>query len=119
MTDLDPRIGILNSGKFYCFDRGHDQRETVGTRAECERALGLRTDLPADPAPAAKVARCYVVTITPRAVVYAGSWSSGPYQVEVIAATAAEAIRRARRDYRAENGGRFDVPADFRARRGA
>jgi hypothetical protein len=42
MNRLDPRIGILNSGKFYAFINGYDKPETCGTREEVEAALGLR-----------------------------------------------------------------------------
>jgi len=45
---LDPRIGVLNSGKYYAFVHGYDQPETIGTLDEIEVALGLRM------APAAK-----------------------------------------------------------------
>lgn len=40
---IDPRIGLLNSGRHYAFVNGYDQPETVGTRAEVERALGILT----------------------------------------------------------------------------
>lgn len=43
MINLDPRIGTLNSGKFYAFANGYDQPEVIGTLAEVEAALGLRT----------------------------------------------------------------------------
>ncbi|MBN3744724.1 hypothetical protein G3N96_04650 [Burkholderia sp. Se-20373] len=39
---LDPRIGMLNSGKFYAFVNGYDRPETIGTLEEVETALGLR-----------------------------------------------------------------------------
>ncbi|WP_304350045.1 hypothetical protein [Comamonas testosteroni] len=40
-AQLDPRIGVLNSGRFYAFVNGLDKPETVGTREEVERALGV------------------------------------------------------------------------------
>lgn len=43
MTTLDARIGTLNNGKFYAFANGYDQAEIMGTLAEVEAALGLRT----------------------------------------------------------------------------
>lgn len=43
---LDPRIGILNSGKFYAFVNGYDKPETIGTLEEVETALGLRSAAP-------------------------------------------------------------------------
>ncbi len=39
---LDPRIGKLNSGKFYCFPNGNDQPELIGSLKEIEAALGLK-----------------------------------------------------------------------------
>lgn len=39
--NLDPRIGVLNSGKFYAFVNGYDQPEFVGTLNEVEVKLGL------------------------------------------------------------------------------
>lgn len=38
---LDPRIGMLNSGKFYCFPNGNGKPEFMGTLEEVEAALGL------------------------------------------------------------------------------
>ena len=55
IMDLDPRIGVLNSGKFYCFPHGNGKPELVGTLEEVEVALGLRR---ASPAPTA-------LTLTP------------------------------------------------------
>ena len=40
--NMDPRIGVLNSGQFYAFANGYDQPETRGTLEEVETALGLR-----------------------------------------------------------------------------
>lgn len=40
-AQLDPRIGILSSGKFYAFAHGYDKPETVGTLQEVEHALGI------------------------------------------------------------------------------
>lgn len=57
--------------------------------------------------------KTYVVTITPKHQTYAGAWASGEYTVEVFARDRAEAIRKARSDYSAENGGMN--PASFRA----
>lgn len=41
-ANLDPRIGMLNSGKFYAFVNGYDKPETVGSLEQVEAALGLR-----------------------------------------------------------------------------
>lgn len=40
-AQLDPRIGMLNSGKFYAFAHGAGMPETVGTLQEVEQALGI------------------------------------------------------------------------------
>ena len=40
-AQLDPRIGVLNSGQFYAFAHGYDKPETVGTRLQVEQALGI------------------------------------------------------------------------------
>lgn len=40
---MDARIGVLNSGKFYAFDRGYDAEPTIGSLEQVETALGLRT----------------------------------------------------------------------------
>lgn len=40
---LDPRIGMLNSGAFYCFPNGYRNPEFSGTLEEVEAILGLRT----------------------------------------------------------------------------
>lgn len=42
---------MLNSGKFYCFPKGHGQPELIGTLEEVEVALDLRKQ------PAARVAK--------------------------------------------------------------
>jgi hypothetical protein len=55
IMDLDPRIGVLNSGKYYCFPHGNGKPELVGSIEEVEVALGLR---PASQAPIA-------LTLTP------------------------------------------------------
>lgn len=55
----------------------------------------------------------YCVTVKPRHKLYAGSWASGEYTVEVFAATRAEAIRKARRDYEDSKVN----PATFTARK--
>lgn len=56
--------------------------------------------------------RTYNVTVTPRHKLYAGSWSSGEYTVEVDARTRNEAIRRARASYEDSRTN----PATFKAR---
>lgn len=43
-AQLDSRIGVLNSGKFYAFAHGYDKPETVGTLKEVERVLGIANE---------------------------------------------------------------------------
>ena len=49
---LDPRIGMLNSGKFYAYVHGNGKPETVGTLEEVERALGIFKEQTSAPASA-------------------------------------------------------------------
>lgn len=41
-TQLDPRIGMLASGKFYAFASGYGMPEVVGTLQQVEQALGIQ-----------------------------------------------------------------------------
>lgn len=41
LAQLDPRIGMLSSGKFYAFAHGPGKPETVGTLQTVEQALGI------------------------------------------------------------------------------
>lgn len=38
---LDPRIGVLNSGRYYAYVNGHQNEPVMGTLAEVSQALGL------------------------------------------------------------------------------
>lgn len=40
---MDARIGKLSSGRYYAFAHGWDKPETVGTLAQVEEALGIRS----------------------------------------------------------------------------
>ncbi|MCP1674332.1 hypothetical protein J2T57_001434 [Natronocella acetinitrilica] len=46
-TPLDPRIGLLASGRHYAYPQGHAAEPVIGTREEVEAALGLRIAAPA------------------------------------------------------------------------
>ena len=117
MTNLDPRIGTLNSGKFYAFANGYDQPETVGTLAEVEAALGLR----AAPAKARKTAlvRTYTVTATLKFAYYTSAGLTSGYEVEVVAKNKAEAISKARPLVRRMGWDRHEGPLTYRAEVGA
>lgn len=112
-THLDPRIGTLNSGRFYAFAHGYDKPETVGTLAEVEAALGLIRQTAAQAARTTRPAvRTFTVTITPNVLTW---YAPEAYEVEVDAATHAEAIKAARAD-RFEVEGRHGIAATYRAR---
>lgn len=124
---MDARIGqVMRNGSIvhYAFVNGYAADPFEGTRDEVEIALGLRAPViskpAASPAPVQSLnrrpcrqARIYLVTVTPRYTLYAGSWASHPYTVEVIADNGRTAIRREREAYNLENMGN---PATFRAR---
>lgn len=91
MTNLDPRIGVLNSGKFYAFVNGYDQPEVVGTLEEVETALGLR----AAPTKASqpKVGATYIVKVSFQ---YPAWDEKNGIDYEIQACSKSEAITRAR-----------------------
>lgn len=60
--------------------------------------------------------RRYHVTVTPKVLSYAGSYTFGAYTVVVEALSAAKAISKARKDRRDEEG-RHVPAATFQARR--
>lgn len=60
---LDPRIGMLNSGKFYCFPDGHGKPEFIGTLEEVEAALGLRPAVATEPEHDAVAEPMWTVTL--------------------------------------------------------
>ena len=102
--NLDPRIGTLNSGKFYAYVNGHSAEPVTGSLVEVEVALGLRK--------AAPKVRTFLVTVTPGVV----SWNVQQYQVEVDARDRNEAIRRAREQYNENVGVRNNGAARISAR---
>lgn len=109
---LDPRIGILNGGKFYCFPRGYHNPEFKGSLAEVEHALGLSKS--SAPVKAAGN-RMFIVTVTPTVVTYAGCSAFGEYTIEVYAANQSAAISKARQERNLEEG-RHGVKATYRAK---
>jgi len=120
---LDPRIGVLNSGRYYAFVDGYNKPEFVGSLEEVELRLGIRQPK----AGAKKVVGSsrlyeYEVTVTPRVVAYSGggygteAQTFGEYTERVDARTGAEAITRVRRA-RNEQEGRYGVKATYRAKR--
>lgn len=56
MQHLDPRIGVLNNGRYYAFVDGHGAPEFVGTLKEVEVKLGIRAATPAPASPVASAA---------------------------------------------------------------
>lgn len=61
--NLDPRIGKLNGGKFYCFSDGYGKPEFTGTLEEVGSVLGLRPAVAADPELAAMTDPMWTVTL--------------------------------------------------------
>lgn len=59
--------------------------------------------------------RDYIVTVTPKITTYFGNSVDGQYTTEVVAKTAAEALKKARRERR-DNEGRFATPCTYRAK---
>lgn len=93
---LDPRIGMLNGGKFYCFPNGNGQPEFAGSLEEVEAALGLRRAAPT-PVKSAKTAssRRWTVVLT----FQYPSWdeANGIEYLDICASGKAEANAIARR----------------------
>lgn len=91
---LDPRIGVLNSGRFYAFVNGYDRPEFTGTREEVEVALGIRIARTACVASKQIASRLWTVTLRFKhpawdevdGIVYAG----------IPAASKSDAVRSAR-----------------------
>ncbi len=136
MDHLDPRIGTLVRGMetvYYAFVHGYQADPLEGSLEQVEVALGLRqapsaqaaaapSPVPARrrPASSGTALREYTVTVTPSMVTYAGgsytgSATFGEYTVQVLAKSHAQALQKARRERRDEEG-RFGVPASFKAR---
>lgn len=131
---MDPRIGMLmraGTTVHYAFVNGYDQPAFEGPLEAVEAALGLRApgtvqhptaeppvDACARPAKRSPASRLhdYIVTVTPKYVVYCGSFTEQEHEVEVTAATARDAIRLVRKRRREEDGS-LVTPATFRARR--
>lgn len=131
---MDPRIGMLmreGTTVHYAFLDGYDQPAFEGTLEAVEEALGLRSSgiarrsscqavPPSESAPrprrsGAGSLKDYIVTVTPKYVVYCGSFTEQEHELEVTAATARDAIRQVRKQRRAEDG-RHTTPATYRAR---
>jgi hypothetical protein len=118
---LDPRIGTLNSGRFYAFANGYDQPAVEGTRAEVERALGITPTSEVSPAVIAKDAakkrtlKDFEVTCTPRENQKA--WNDHEYKQIVMAKDRNEAIKKAREKHVENNGpSKYETTYDFKAR---
>lgn len=141
-TPMEPRIGVMASGKHYAYLHGYDQEPVVGTResleqllqepshpepSEPEQAPSQATEAHpelADPKAAAsakrgqaarRVLKTYVVSVEPTVVAYAGSWCGGAYELEVMATSRDEALKQAR-DQRRKNEGRLAPSARYTAR---
>ena len=109
-SNLDPRIGYLNSGKFYAYV-GEARDEVMGTREHVEAALGLAPKSNPINVRARRTMRDFVVSVTPKFV----SWNVQPYEVTVSAHDRDDAIRQARAEYQ-ENTQWTNGAASYRAR---
>lgn len=98
---LDSRIGMMNSGKFYCFPEGNGKPEFIGTLEEVEAALGIRPAVIAPVAPTKLVDRLWRVKLT----FQYPAWDevNGIEYLDILASRKAEANAIARR--RASNDG--------------
>jgi hypothetical protein len=127
---MDPRIGMLmREGKtvHYAHVAGYASPPFEGSLEAVEVALGIRPAPPASrpatatvqpKAPARRsksLLKTYIVTVTPKMVVYCGSYTEREHEVQIDAKTSAEAIKLVRQRRRAEDGS-LTVPATFRAR---
>lgn len=96
---LDPRIGLLSSGRFYAFAHGYDKAETIGTLAEVQGALGLQPTTSQAKAIAPKVTasepQCWQVTM--RFAWPAWDEVDGILFGPIAATGKADAIRQARK----------------------
>jgi hypothetical protein len=110
--NLDPRIGKLISGQFYCFAQGYANPETIGTLREVEVALGIRESFSF---PVTKALRKFEVTVTPVMLTYGSHGVNGEYKVEVYAKNRNAAITEVRQKHNEVEGGRFGVLATYRA----
>lgn len=110
MVNLDPRIGRLLSGRYYCFPNGYDKPEFIGTLEKVKSALGILGSAKKD-----QDCRNYEVIVTPVITAYAGSVVFDECSVRVCARSHAEAIKIVRRK-RYDEEGRHGVKAAYRAR---
>lgn len=90
---MDPRIGVLNSGKCYAYVNGYHAEPVMGTLAEVEIALGIRQPEPA------KAARAEPKTYNVLMTFECPAWDEvdGIRYDGIIASSKAEANQRARR----------------------
>ncbi|MBP8275284.1 MAG: hypothetical protein KAX55_00125 [Propionivibrio sp.] len=93
--NLDPRIGKLNGGKFYCFPDGYGKPEFIGTLEEVGSVLGLSPAVAADPEPAAMTDPMWTVTL--RFQYPAWDEAAGILYQDIRAASKAEANAIVRR----------------------
>lgn len=120
---LDHRIGcLIRDGIpiYYAFVGGYDRPATEGTLGEVEHALGLQTSRASNRAVRVGDARQlplrhFAVTVTPTMIAYCGAGQITASVVPVIARTHAEALKKARAEYRLQEG-RLGIPVSFRVK---
>lgn len=123
--NMDPRIGILiREGRrvFYAYPNGYRAPPVEGSIEKVQRSLLAPSSTSVGTLPGDRRTtkgprlHAYVVTVSPRITVYAGTCTFGNYEVTVSARNAQEACRMVRKDRRREDGCMV-VPAQFRAKR--
>jgi hypothetical protein len=101
--NLDPRIGKLNSGKFYCFPNGYDRPEFVGSLEEVEAVLGIRAESLAPAKIASPTSESRLWSVKLKFQFPAWDEADGIEYRDIVASCKAEANAIARR--RASNDG--------------
>lgn len=95
---MDPRIGMLNGGRFYAYVNGHGQEPFIGTLAEVEAALGLRGNtVPFTPVASVAAPMDKLWNVTMRFEFPAWDERDGYVYRDIPAATKSEANQKARR----------------------
>lgn len=91
-AQLDPRIGMLASGRYYAFAHGYARPETIGTLNEVQAALGIRTTAPV------MSSRTALWDVTLRFEYPAWDETEGIAYPGIPASSKSAAIRQARRE---------------------
>lgn len=113
---MDPRIGMLmvnGALVYYAFVNGYHNPEVQGTQAEVEAALGLRAPVEPMVIPKRKPLHNYAVLVDLK---YAPI-NTHAAEIEVAAANARDACRKAREQMIDQGHTRWDGPLILKARK--